>query len=155
MQDIYEAAALLATQLYGPLYVVSGRHARDRTLYVYMLDQGQVLLPPRPSVGPNNKHPDLRANQEIFGIVSGVPGWSEEYGWRHEHPNVKDGTAQALVHQLIEASKTAINLGMNDASARNLWLQGWARDNLGTSAPDMVLPNLDTESLDATFKGAP
>lgn len=143
--DIYDAAPLFQSQQYGPLYVVSGRHARGRTFYAYLLDPGQVLAHSTRQ-GPNNKHPGIAEQQEVFGVVRGQPGWTEEYGWKQEHPAVQDGSAQALLIQLIEAQKQCIALGMTRADERQTWVANWARDNLGNAGTTLALPELQDPS---------
>ncbi len=139
--DIYDAAPLFQSQQYGPLYIVSGRHARGRTFYAYLLEPGQVLATSTRQ-GPNNKHPDLHENQEVFGVVRGQPGWTEEYGWKQEHPAVQDGSAQALLTQLVEAQKQCLALGMTRADERQTWVANWAKDNLGNTETTLALPPL-------------
>lgn len=143
--DIYNTAQLFQSQQYGPLYIVSGHHARGRTFYAYLLEPGQVLAPSTRQ-GPNNKHPDLRENQEVFGVVRGQPGWTEEYGWKQEHPAVQDSSAQALLTQLIEAQKQCLALGMTHADERHVWVANWARDNLGNTGTTLALPELQDPS---------
>lgn len=143
--DIYDAAPLFQSQQYGPLYIVSGRHARGRTLYAYLLEPGQEL-PHSTRQGPNNKHPGIAEQQKVFGVVRGQPGWTEEYGWIQEHPAVQDGSAQVLLIQLIEAHKQAIALGIAVASERHTWVANWARDNLGNARTTLALPELQEPS---------
>lgn len=140
--SIYAAAASLKTQRYGPLYVVSGSHARGRTLHVFLLDPGQELAP-NPHSGPNNRHPALKDHQEIFGVVRGQPGWTEEYGWIQSHPHVQDGSASKMLTQLLEANEQSKNLGMTDNTARQQWLAVWAQQHLGSTAFEIQLPELD------------
>lgn len=143
--DIHASAQLFQSQQYGPLYIVSGSHARGRTFYAYLLDPGQVLAHSTRQ-GPNNKHPGIDGHQEVFGVVRGQPGWTEEYGWKQEHPAVQDGSAQALLIQLIEAHKQAIALGITLASERHTWVANWARDNLGNTGTALALPELQDPS---------
>jgi hypothetical protein len=62
---------LLETKYYDKLYVVMGSHARGSTMHIYIHDKegGETI--------------------EVYGIVSGQPGWTEEYGWIHYGPWVK------------------------------------------------------------------
>ena len=139
--EIYTAAQLFQSQQYGPLYIVSGSHARGRTFYAYLLEPGQVLAHSTRQ-GPNNKHPGIDVRQEVFGVVRGQPGWTEEYGWKQEHPAVQDGSAQALLLQLIEAHKQCIALGMTHADERHAWVATWAQANLGNTGTTLALPEL-------------
>lgn len=140
--DIFRKASDFETKRYGPLYIVSGSHARGKTFHAYLLDPGQEL-PPNPRSGPNNRHPDLRDDQEIYGVVRGQRGWTEEYGWIETHPGVQDGSAKQLFTQLIDANEQAKNLGMTGYQERAQWLDTWARQNLGANAIEMSLPDLD------------
>ena len=140
--DVYDSAPLFESQCFGPLYIVSGRHARGRTFYAYLLDPGQILKPS--PHGGNNRHPDLRNDQEIFGIVRGQPGWTEEYGWKMEHPRVQDGSAQSLLALLIDAQKQAIALGMANSRERQTWIAQWASNHLALNQPHLDLPILQS-----------
>lgn len=57
---------------YGQLEVVVGEHARGHTLQVYV----------------HSKRGPYKV--EVYGIIGGQPGWTEEYGWIHEGPWVQD-----------------------------------------------------------------
>lgn len=141
--DIYAQASFFETQRYGPLYIVSGSHARGRTLHAFLLDPGQELTP-NPRSGTNNRHPSLRDDQEIYGVVQGQRGWTEEYGWIQDHPHVQDGSASKLFIQLIEANEQARNLlGMRYQLGRVEWLATWATQNLGIAQIEVSLPDLD------------
>lgn len=142
-QDVYDSALFFTTQRYGPLYIVSGSHARGRTFYAYLLDTGQELTP-NLRIGPNNRHPSLRDDQEIFGVVAGQRGWSEQYGWIKSHPSVQNETASTLLIQLVEANNHAMSLGMLDPRVRQEWLHVWAIQHLGASLFDVSLPDLNS-----------
>jgi hypothetical protein len=76
MQGAREFAELFETGQHGRLYLVSGGHARGRTFHIYVLPEGQEAMPN----GTNN--PPLNNDVvEVYGIVSGNPGWTESYGW--------------------------------------------------------------------------
>lgn len=140
--EIYIQAPHFETRQYGPFYIVSGSHARGKTFRAFLLDSEQ-LLSPNPQVGPNNRHPDLRDNQEVYGVVKGIPGWTEKYGWISTHPNVKDKTAVELLTRLVTANNQAIMLDMHDNHSRAQWLSEWAQQNLKTLTIEMRLPDLD------------
>jgi hypothetical protein len=61
------------------IIIVSGSHARGRTAHIFLVDCddyiGNIINCP-------NK-------LEIYGIVSGQPGWDEVYGWLHSGSWVK------------------------------------------------------------------
>ena len=141
MHDPYAFVREFATQQYGQLYIVSGRHARGKTMHIYLLEQGQVLNS-KNQHGPNNTNTDVSEHQKVYGVVSGHPGWTEQYGWLNEHPRVKDQTVQPLVNQLIAANEHAIALGMARFDERQAWLHAWAFENLGNAPLNIDLPDL-------------
>lgn len=63
------------------LYFVVSSHARGKTFHIFILPQGEA-------VNPNgSRNPPLNPNAvEVYGIVSGQPGWTESYGWLHRGP---------------------------------------------------------------------
>lgn len=145
MLDIRTALHRLATQRYGPLYVVRSSNPLETTAHVFLLDPGQTLEIERNAL-PNVRHSDLRDGQEIFGRVPGPTRWSsDEYTWKATHPSVKDGTVQQWVEQLLAADQTGIELGMLDYWTRQLWLANWATTNLGKADFSLPLPDLDLE----------
>ena len=81
MQGAREYAGLFATGQYGNLYITSGEHARGKTFHVQILPDGEKAKP--------NGSQNLCLNEgavEVYGIVSGNPGWTESYGWKHKGP---------------------------------------------------------------------
>lgn len=143
--DIFKAASSFSTRQYGPLYIVSGEHARGKTFHAYLLDPGQTLSP-NPRSGSNNRHPDLTDRQAIYGIVRGQPGWTEEYGWMQQHPGVQDGSAIKLLTQLVEANIQSKNLGITNHNDRQAWLAAWATQHLGAPTFEVDLPTLDSSA---------
>lgn len=78
MNGAHQYALLFPTGQHGRLYFVSGVHARGRSFRIFLLPKGEVAIPN----GENNA--PLNADSvEIYGIVSGEPGWNESYGWIH------------------------------------------------------------------------
>lgn len=73
------------TEQIGRLYIVSSRHARGNTLRIFVLPKGEEVI----SNGPHNAPLNDDA-VEVFGIVTGRPGWTEEYGWLYKGPWVTD-----------------------------------------------------------------
>ncbi len=62
----------------GRLYLLPSHHARGETFRVYVLPEGVKV---RENGGTN---PPLNKNAvEVYGVVSGNPGWDEKYGWLH------------------------------------------------------------------------
>ena len=70
-------ASLFSTGFYGQLYIISGSHARGKTFHIYVVPKGTENF-------------DSRLAVEVYGIVSGDPGWSESYGWKHKGKWVED-----------------------------------------------------------------
>lgn len=61
----------------GRLLIMSGSHARGRTLHVYVLPEGFAQ--------PQGVFPGSNA-VEVYGITGGQPGWTETYGWLMDGP---------------------------------------------------------------------
>lgn len=79
MKGAREFSELFETGQYGRFYIVSGSHARGRTFHIQILPEGEKAVA--------NGSQNLCANSnavEVYGIVSGNPGWTETYGWLHE-----------------------------------------------------------------------
>lgn len=70
---------------HGRLYFQVGEHARGKTFQIYVLPEGEAAIAPYPFNPPHNPNA-----VEVYGIVSGQPGWTEVYGWLHQGPWVKD-----------------------------------------------------------------
>lgn len=69
----------------GRLYILPGSHARGRTLSVYVLPAGEKVVE---NAGIN---PPLNNDAvEVYGIISGHPGWTEAYGWLYQGPWQQD-----------------------------------------------------------------
>jgi hypothetical protein len=66
MKGAREFATLIPSGQYGNLRIDSGRHARGYCFSIF------IITP----------HGEL----EVYGIVSGQPGWTEEYGWLYHGP---------------------------------------------------------------------
>lgn len=72
-------AGLFKTGQHGRLYLVSSRHARGTTFRIYVLPAGVEAIP------NSDVNPPLNSDAvEVYGVVSGNPGWTETYGWLHE-----------------------------------------------------------------------
>jgi len=75
MKGAKEYAHLFKTGQYGKLYLVSSSHARGTTFHIQVLPAGEKAK-------SNGEHSlCLNANAvEVYGVVGGNPGWTEEYG---------------------------------------------------------------------------
>lgn len=94
------------TQQHGKLYLSVGEHARGKTFHIYVLPSEEKVLGLRLDI-PNAV--------EVYGIVSGNPGWTEGYGWLHRGPWEKDFEALVVVKReevetqnLLIASQKAV-----------------------------------------------
>ena len=107
MKGARKFAKLFDTDQYGKLYIVSGDHARGRTFRIQVLPKGVIAK--------KNGAGNLCLNTdavEVYGVVSGNPGWTEEYGWLHE------GKWQDDFQQLVEEKEHEVGLkeAKNNAS---------------------------------------
>jgi len=90
MQGAREYANLFGDQeQHGRLCICSGSHARGRTLHIWVLPPSDLLERLSPWAIPGAV--------EVYGVVSGQPGWTETYGWLHRGKWVQD--FEALVAQ--------------------------------------------------------
>jgi hypothetical protein len=78
-------AKLFKTGQYGRFYITSGSHARGLTFQIQLLPKDVKAI-------PNGSLNTCLNNDavEIYGILSGQPGWTEKYGWIHKGPWVDD-----------------------------------------------------------------
>lgn len=75
--DKYTAVFKEAVQI-GCLYILPHYHARGDTFRIYVLPEGVEVI----ENGGTN--PPLNDNfVEVYGVISGQLGWTEEYGWLH------------------------------------------------------------------------
>ena len=82
MQGAREYAKLFDTGQYGQLYIVCDKHARGKTFHIYVLPEGVFAKSGRPWL--------IKDAVEVYGIISGQPGWTETYGWLHRGEWEKD-----------------------------------------------------------------
>jgi hypothetical protein len=91
MQGAREYSRMFDTGQYDKLYLVSGSHARGRTFRIFVLPEGEDAI-------PNGPNPPLNKNAvEVYGVISGNPGWTESYGWLHHGKWEED--FNRLVHE--------------------------------------------------------
>jgi hypothetical protein len=81
MNGAREFSGLGLDGTHGRLHIVTGSHARGKTLHIYVLAKGYDVL--------NNK-PSLAGSVEVYGIISGQPGWTECYGWKEQGKWIED-----------------------------------------------------------------
>lgn len=77
MRGANEYASLFSTGFYGQFYIISGSHARGKTFHIYVVPEGTETF-------------DHRVAVEVYGIISGNPGWTESYGWLYKGEWVED-----------------------------------------------------------------
>jgi len=116
MKGAREFARLFDTGQYGQLYIVSGSHARGRTFKIFVLPEGEEAK----GNGPNN--PPLNENAvEVYGVVSGNPGWTESYGWKKQGPWCSDFKALAESKRLeIEHKERQNHAACEDQEAERV-----------------------------------
>jgi hypothetical protein len=74
MKGANEYSQLFKTGQYGRLYIESSTHARGRTFKIKILPKGEAMFI------NGKRNPNA---VEVYGVVAGTPGWTEEYGWLH------------------------------------------------------------------------
>jgi hypothetical protein len=90
MKGAKEFAELFPSGQYGKLRIVSGEHARGKTFGIY--------------IGSCNEN-----EVEVYGMVSGHPGWTETYGWIYKGPWVCDFESECAKRREILKLKAEKN----------------------------------------------
>ncbi len=114
MKGAREYANLFVTGQYGRLYLVSGSHARGKTFHIYVLPKGELVRPN----GVNNP-PKNEDAVEVYGIINGHPGWSEEYGWLY-HGKWKDDFFELVVSKYSDLKRLNEEILMQKLNDENL-----------------------------------
>lgn len=109
MKGAREYANLFVTGQYGRMYIVSGNHGRGRTFRIFILPEGEQAK----ENGPNNACLNESA-VEVYGVVSGQPGWTEEYSWIHYGKWVEDFHAMASFATEVARDKAAQQTDRNN-----------------------------------------
>lgn len=99
MKGAREYANLFVTGQYGRLYLVSGLHARGKTFRIFVLPEGETAAPNGSHNAPLNYN-----TVEVYGVISGQPGWTEEYGWLY-HGKWKDDFFELVVSKYAELER--------------------------------------------------
>ena len=85
MQGAREYAELFGgSGQYGKFYIETGSHARGRTFRIWILKSARTLT------STEDVHISKVEGVEVYGVVSGNPGWTEAYGWKHRGAWIKD-----------------------------------------------------------------
>ena len=110
MRGAREYANMFKTGQYGRLYIVSGSHARGKTFHIFVLPAGETAI----GNGPNNASLNKDA-VEVYGIISGQPGWTENYGWIHEGRWIDDFSNLCAVRKCdLENIEADIQRGLSE-----------------------------------------
>lgn len=81
MKGAREYYDLIKTGQYGKLYIQMGSHARGKTMRIFIIPEGLKVV---------GSIYNCKNAVEVYGIVSGNPGWTEQYGWLHRGGWVAD-----------------------------------------------------------------
>lgn len=109
MRGAREYANMFKTGQYGRLYLVSGSHARGNTFHIF------VLPPNEPAIPNHGNAPLNTAAIEVYGIINGQPGWTENYGWLHEGRWIEDfGILCAARKSELAAIEADIQKGLSE-----------------------------------------
>jgi len=76
MKGAREFAELFETGQYGKLFIETGSHARGKIFRIYVLPEGA-------KVKYTMELYEIKGVVEVYGIVGGQPGWTEQYDWIH------------------------------------------------------------------------
>lgn len=100
MNGAREYSMIFSTGQRGRLYFVSASHARGKTFRIFVLPEDEAAIPNGNSNAPLNVD-----GVEVYGVVSGNPGWSESYGWLHLGPWQDDFGAmvRAKLAEIVES----------------------------------------------------
>lgn len=109
MQGAKEYAWMFKTGQFDRLYIVSGSHARGSTFRIQVLPEGVKAIPNGPNMCLN------KDAVEVYGVISGNPGWTESYGWLHQ------GKWQEDFEKLVKERQLELQL-QEEESARRLAL---------------------------------
>lgn len=75
---------------YKKLYIEFSDHARGKTLHIWVLDSDTVQFRLTSDVVELRSVHCYPNAVEVYGVINGNPGWTEEYGWKIPGPWQKD-----------------------------------------------------------------
>ena len=104
MKGARKYARLFKTGQYEKLYITSSSHARGDTFTIQVLPEGEEAKPN----GSNNQCLNDNAI-EVYGVISGNPGWTEEYGWKHKGKWQEDFEKLVRSKEMEIESKNTMN----------------------------------------------
>jgi len=108
MNGAREYAKLFKTGQYGNLYITTGSHARGYTFHVQILPNGEKAKANYGNMATNE------GAVEVYGIVSGQPGWTESYGWKHKGPWQEDFEKLVVSMRLAKEEEDRMNTALNE-----------------------------------------
>lgn len=114
MNGAREYAGLFETGQYNRFYIVSSSHARGKTFHIQ-------LLPAKEKAKPNGES-NLCLNEnavEVYGVISGHPGWTESYGWKHKGEWVADFEKLVGILRLGKQAERETAQGKKDKSEKD------------------------------------
>lgn len=76
MKGANEYAEIFGREQHGRLFLYSHSHARGYTFQIWVLPEGITVS--------NDAPWTCKDAVEVYGVIGGNPGWSEEYGWLHK-----------------------------------------------------------------------
>jgi len=101
---------------YGKLWIEVGHHARGYTFKIYVLPEGLIIK--------DNGIWNYEDVVEVYGVISGTPGWTETYGWKYEGKWVDDFEAIVKLKRKQLKEKEAIEqkIKNNEAITNEAWI---------------------------------
>ncbi len=93
---------LFPTGQYNKLFIQTGEHARGKTLHIWVVPDGEEFE-------PRYERPFNSNAIEVYGIISGLPGWTEIYGWLHKGKWVDDFENLVVSKKLVLKSNEERN----------------------------------------------
>lgn len=112
MKGARKYAKLFKTGQYGQLYITSSSHARGSTFRIQVLPKGEKAEP------NGSVNQCLNSNAiEVYGVISGNPGWTEEYGWKYEGKWQEDFEKLVRSKEMEIESKNGKNKAISEENA--------------------------------------
>lgn len=102
MKGAREFAELFkTTQQIGKLYIAVGSHARGKTFEIWILSTDKAI-----EITNRTNPPAFKDAIQVYGVIAGLSGWTECYGWLHEGPWQQD------FYKIVEEKNNAKTLEM-------------------------------------------
>jgi len=82
MQGAKEYCSLFKkAEQFGRLYILPHYHARGKTFRIFVLPKDEAVIENGGINAPLNENA-----VEVYGVIDGQRGWTENYGWIHKGP---------------------------------------------------------------------